>query len=132
MLFIGPEPLYSRMILFIISLLFFGFSISYKITKEFSNQKLYSVFGIVFYRTELKSEFPDYISIFSGSFSVNNDWSSVSALGTKERHDKVVVRFFTENRNTTLYITNRYDKALNTASDLSKLLDVEIHDATKE
>ncbi|WP_378180155.1 hypothetical protein [Aquimarina sp. SS2-1] len=107
------------------------FSVSYKINKDFKNKKLYAVFGLVLFESNLSFEFPDYISVFSGSFSINNDWATVSALGTKERHEKTVVRFFTENRKTTVFSTNNYTKALKKASELSDLLGVKMYDATK-
>ncbi|MHA7056912.1 hypothetical protein ACWGOQ_0006810 [Aquimarina sp. M1] len=131
MLFFGPEPIYTRILFLLGSLLVFGFSVSYKIKQDFNNEKLYSIFGLVVYKTELNLEFPDYISIFSSSFSLNNDWSTVSALGTKERHDKVVVRFFTNNRKVTLYKTNSDNMARKKAKALSDLLGLEVYDATK-
>ncbi|WP_298546900.1 hypothetical protein [uncultured Aquimarina sp.] len=132
MLFLGPEPFYTRLLFFIGSLFVFGFTTSYKINKDFNNEKLFSVFSLVLFRSKLEMEFPDYISVFSGSFSLDNEWGAVSAIGTKERHDKLVVRFFTDNRKVTLYKTDNYQKALKKAQELSELLDLEIHDATKQ
>ncbi|MBW1297552.1 hypothetical protein [Aquimarina litoralis] len=131
MLVFSKEELFSRILLFVVSFLFLGFSISYRIDKTFENHKVFSVFGLVFYKQKLDLEFPDYISVFAGSFSQNNEWSTVSALGTKERHEGYVVRFFKENRRETLFKTNKYDIALKKAEDLSKLLNVEIYNATK-
>ncbi|MFD2563526.1 hypothetical protein [Aquimarina rubra] len=131
MLFFGSEPLTPRILLFTGSLLVFGFGVSYKINKDFNNEKLFSVFGLVLYRAKLDLEFPDYISVFSGSFSLNNEWATVSALGTKERHEKIVVRFFTDNRKVTVYKTNTYNAAFEKARELSDLLSVEIYDTTK-
>ncbi|MBQ4820048.1 hypothetical protein [Aquimarina sp. MMG016] len=131
-LFAVSEPIFGRLAFFIVSLFVFGFSISFKINSDFDNEKLFSVFGIPLFKTKLSLEYPDYISVFSTSFSLDNEWGAVSAIGTKERHDKTVVRFFTENRNFTLYKTNTYQKALDKANELSGLLNVEIHDATKE
>ncbi|WP_299212930.1 hypothetical protein [uncultured Aquimarina sp.] len=132
MLFLGPEPFYTRILFFIGSLFVFGFATSYKINKDFDNQKLFSVFGLVLFRSKLKMEFPDYISVFSGSFSLDNEWGAVSAIGTKEIHEKLVVRFFTDNRKVTLYKTDNHQKALDKAKELSELLDLEIHDVTKQ
>ncbi len=131
-LFNETEPFLPRLIVFIITLLIFGFSTSYKISSDFNNQKLFSFFGIHFFSAKLDLDFPDYISIFSASFSLNNDWSTVSALGTKERHDKVVVRFFKGNRNFTVYKTGRYEAAVQKANELSALLNVEVQDMMKE
>jgi len=132
MLFFGPEPFFSRALLFSVAALVFGFSVSYKIKKDFDNQKIFSFFGIPIIKTAMQVDFPEYVSVFSGSFSANNDWSSVSALGTKERHEKTVVRFFTGNKKLTLYTTNKYSIALEKATALSKLLNVELYDAVKE
>lgn len=132
MLFFGNESLASRTFLFIGSLLVFGFSVSYRINEDFNNQKLFSVFGIVLFKTRLLLEFPEYISVFSASFSLDNDWGAIGALGTKERHEKMVVRFFKENKKITLYKTDSYQKALKKANALSTLLDVEVYDSTKE
>ncbi len=130
-LFTKSESLTIRILFFVTSLIVFGFSVSYKINEDFINEKLYSVFGLVLFKTKLDLEFPDYISVFSGSFSVNNEWATVSAIGTKERHENIVVRFFTENRKTTLYKTNDYKKAIDKANGLKELLEVDIYDMTK-
>ncbi len=131
-LFQTSEPILARLIFLTITLLIFGFSVSYKINGDFNNQKLFSVFGAVLFKTKLELDFPDYISVFSASLKLDNEWGAVSAIGTKERHDKLVVRFFNENKNFTLYKTENYQKALDKANALSTLLNVEVYDATKE
>ncbi|WP_109302045.1 hypothetical protein [Aquimarina sp. AU474] len=131
-LFNQTEPFLPRLILFIITLLIFGFSTSYKISSDFNNQKLFSFFGLSLFSIKLDLDFPDYISVFSASFSLNNDWSTVSALGTKERHNKVVVRFFKGNKNVTVYKTNKYQEAVEKANELRTLLNVEVHNMINE
>ncbi|MEW7289561.1 hypothetical protein [Aquimarina sp. 2304DJ70-9] len=131
-LFTTSEPLFSRIILLGVSLFVFGFSVSYKINMDFNNQKLFSVFGITIFKTKLKLEYPEYISVFSASYSLNNEWGSVAAIGTKERHDKVVVRFFTGNKNFTLYTTENYQVALDKANALSELLGIEIYNTVEK
>ncbi|GAA4273252.1 hypothetical protein U6A24_20065 [Aquimarina gracilis] len=131
-LLVISEPLLSRLLLFTISIVVFGFSVSYKINSDFNNQKLFSVFDIILFKTKLDLDFPDYVSVFSASFKLDNDWGAIGALGTKEKHDKIVVRFFTGNKNFTLYKTNKYEEAVNKANALSELLNVEVYDATKE
>jgi len=131
-LFMLSQPLLPRLVLFFIATLVFGFSVSYRINKDFKNQKLFSVFGITLFRSRLDLEFPDYISVFSGSFSLDNDWGAIGALGTKERHDKWVVRFFKENRKFTLFKTNNYQKAIDKGNALSNLLGIEIYDNSNE
>ncbi|WP_271770051.1 hypothetical protein [Aquimarina algiphila] len=131
-LFYTEESILSRLVFFFFSLIVFGYSVSYKINKDFNNQKLFSVFGFPVLKTKLNLDFPDYISVFSASFSLDNEWGTVSAIGTKERHSKIVVRFFTKNKNFTLYKTERYEKALKVAHELSELLEVEIYDTIKK
>jgi len=130
--FQNSEPLVSRILFLIGSLVLFGFSTSYEITENFQNKKLYSIFGVVVFSLKLELDFPDYISVFSGSFSVDNEWGAVSAIGTKERHEKLAVRFFTGNKYVSLFKTENYKEALEKAEELSKLLKVEIYDSTKE
>ncbi|GAA4279543.1 hypothetical protein [Aquimarina mytili] len=131
-LFFASEPLFSRLALFIISMFVFGFSISYQINQDFNNYKVFAVFGIIVYRTKLKIKFPEYISVFSTSLSLNNEWGSVAAIGTKERHDKIVVRFFTGNNKFTIFRTENYQDALDKANALGELLDIEIYNKIKE
>jgi len=131
-LFNETEPFLPRIILFFVTLIIFGFSISFKISKDFRNKKVYSCFGIPFFAVDLNLEFPDYISVFSASFKLNNEWSTVSALGTSEKHDRIVIRFFRNNKHHTVYKTKRYDDAVKIANKLGKMLNVEIHDAIKE
>ncbi|WP_074409875.1 MULTISPECIES: hypothetical protein [Aquimarina] len=131
-LFYTEEPILSRFIFLLLSLGVFGYSVSYKINRDFNNQKLFSFFGFPIFKTKLDLEYPDYISVFTTSFSLDNEWGAVSAIGTKERHSKIVVRFFTGNKNFTLYKTEKYEKASRKANELSKLLGVEIYDRSKE
>ncbi|WP_024768612.1 hypothetical protein [Aquimarina macrocephali] len=131
-LFYTEEPLLTRLIFLLLSLGVFGYSISYKINKDFNNQKLFLVFGFPIFKTKLDLEYPDYISVFTTSFSLDNEWGAVSAIGTKERHSKIVVRFFAGNKNFTLYKTEKDEKAYKKANELSELLGVEIYDSSKE
>lgn len=131
-LFQTSEPVLTRLIFLAITMLVFGFSVSYKINSDFNNQKLFSVFGITIFKVKLELDFPEYISVFSASFKLDNEWGAVSAIGTKERHDKTVIRFFTGNKNFTVYKTEKHQKAVEKANTLSKMLNVEIYDATKE
>ncbi|MBG6133061.1 hypothetical protein IWQ47_004605 [Aquimarina sp. EL_43] len=131
-LFYTEESILSRLLFLLSSLIIFGYSVSYKISGDFDNQKLFSVFGFPVFKIKLNLEYPDYISVFSTSFSLDNEWGAVSAIGTKERSPKIVVRFFTGNKNFTLYKTEKYDKASEKANELSELLGVEIYDRSKE
>ncbi|MBQ0733728.1 hypothetical protein [Aquimarina celericrescens] len=131
-LLVVSEPFLPRIILFSVSLFVFGFSTSFKISSAFDNEKLYCFFGITLFTTKLDIEFPDYISVFSTSLTSDNEWGAIAAIGTKERLDRFVVRFFTANKNFTLYRTSKQKIAQQKAESLSKLLNVELYDTTKE
>ncbi len=131
-LFMTSEPILSRLSLFFISVFIFGFSVSYKINHDFNNQKLFSVFGRTLFTVKLKLEYPEYISVFSASLSLDNEWGSIAAIGTKEKQDKFVVRFFTGNKNFTLYRTENYQEALDKAKELGELLELEIYNAVEK
>jgi len=131
-LFNQTEPFLPRVILFVVALLIFGFSVAFKISKDFKNKKVYSFFSIPFFAVDLNLEFPDYVSVFSTSFKLSNEWSTVSALGTSEKHDRVVIRFFKDNRHYTVYKTKYYKLAVEKANELGEMLNVEVYDAIKE
>ncbi len=131
-LFFATEPLQTRIIFFVCMVLINGFSVSYRIKENFENKKVFAIFGLPFFKTKLSVAFPDYISVFSASFSLDNEWGTIAAIGTQERQESVVIRFFTGNKHFTLYKTENYERALQMANELGEMLDVEVHDATKE
>ncbi len=67
-------PLFQKTIFLTISILLVGYSISYKITKDFKNQKLVSFFGIHLFEMKMELDFPEYISVFSATYSLDNEW----------------------------------------------------------
>ncbi|RZS99327.1 hypothetical protein [Aquimarina brevivitae] len=129
--FQSQEELTLRIFMFLIGLLVLGLSTSYRISANFQNKKVYSVFNVPLVKLKLKIPFPDYISISSGSFSSDNTYSSVAALGTKEVHQNYALRFFTGNKNNRIFMSESYVDVTEKASRLSELLHVEIYDATK-
>ncbi|TPN87846.1 hypothetical protein [Aquimarina algicola] len=131
-LLVSTGSIIPRILFFCVSMVVLGYSISYEIKENFLNRKHFSVFGVKIFSTALKLEYPDYISVFSTSSSINNEWGAIAAIGTKERHDNIVVRFFTDNRNFTLYRTNNYEEAFRKATTLQKILNIELYDNTKE
>ena len=124
----GEATWYEAVLMGMPGLLFFSYKRAYHITKDFKNYTMLSFFGIPFLKKELKLEFPDYISIFSTSFSQSNEWGTVSALGSKRSMDAIVIRFFKENRHSTLYRTKVYKEAKDVAHQLEALLNVKVHD----
>jgi len=87
---------------------------------------LFCFFGYPVLQLKLNIIYPEYVSIFSGNFSVDNNWSTVSALGTKERHSKNAVRFFSGNKYSTVYISLSFNDAEEIALQLSEMLEVEL------
>ncbi|KAA1247356.1 hypothetical protein [Aquimarina sp. RZ0] len=108
-----------------------GYSVSYEVRKDFKNYKHIMFFGVTVFKQKLIIDFPEYISVFSASFKQDNNWGTVSAMGTKGMYDAIVVRFFTMNSHFTVFNTSTYELALDTAKKLGMLLNVEIRDTTK-
>lgn len=124
------QLVFKLIILFIV-LAILATSVHYKIYTNFKNRKVYSVLGIPIFSLKLKILYPDYISVASGKFILNNDYSAVAALGTKERHQMYVLRFFNNNKHIKVYMSSSYIDVLDKARWLSAGLNKEIYDATK-
>jgi argininosuccinate synthase len=75
--------------------------------------------------------FPEYISIFSASFKKDNDWGAIAALGTQQKSQNIVIKFFRGHNNEIVYKSNNYDQSLEKANELSTLLGIRVHDAIK-
>ena len=132
-LLIGNNVLLSQiLILSFITILLIGYSVLYKIDKEFENYKLIRFLGITIWKQKITIEYPDYISVFSISFTQDNNWGTISSLGSQIKQNATVARFFSGSRYTTLYKSENYQSALDKANELSQLLNVEVYDATKE
>lgn len=125
--FISKFSVILGVLFFLIGLFLAGFSNAYRITKDFKNEKLFILYGRIFWRSKLDIEFPDYISVFHASF-VSRDKED----GSESRSKKWVVRFFKDNRFFTILEENDYHVALRNANELSELLGVEIYDSSKE
>ena len=130
--FIENAPTSQRIVLSILPVILFGYSVSYEITKKFKNQRVFSIFKIQVFKTTLKIDFPEYITVFGASFKQGNEWGTTSALGTTSKSDGFVIRFFKGNSKFTVYKTNNYELALEKAKQLANMLNVEIYDPSKE
>lgn len=115
-----------------IGLILLGYSVSYEIKKDFENHKHIMFFGFSVFKEKLVINFPEYISVFSASFKQDNTWGAVSAIGTKQRQDAIVIRFFSDTTHFTVFKTSSHTIAFDNAKKLKALLDVEIRDATKK
>ncbi|WP_299259159.1 hypothetical protein [uncultured Aquimarina sp.] len=131
LLLIGNSSLSQVLILLTIGVLLLGYSISYEVRVSFEVYRHLRFFNSTVYKVKKDLVFPEYISVFSALFTQDNEWGSVSALGTKEKHGSFVIRLFSENNKFTLFKTNNYETALLRAKELGELIDVEIYDATK-
>ncbi|PKV48741.1 hypothetical protein ATE84_0749 [Aquimarina sp. MAR_2010_214] len=125
--FISKFSIILGVLFFLIGLFLAGFSNAYRITKDFNNEKLFILYGRIFWRSKLDLEFPDYISVFHASF-VSRD----EVEGTEDKFKKWVVRFFSDNRFFTILEENDYHIALKSANELSELLGVEVYDRSKK
>ncbi len=114
-----------------IAILMLGYSVSYKIKSDFDNYKVINVFKVPLWNQRKAFIFPDYISVFSASYKKDNEWGAVSALGTKSKTQNVVIKFFSNRANEIVYKSNSYEDVLEKANELSKLLNVRIHDSVK-
>lgn len=130
-LLIDGEPFLFKIVFLVFSIFFFGYRITYKITNDFTNYKYISIFGFTLIRMKLRIEFPDYISVFATQLKVDNEWGAIAAMGTQEKHDKIVVRFFKGNSKFTVFRTNNYEDAIKKAKELSALLNIKINDVVK-
>jgi len=130
LLFKSYSTISQMLILFAIAIILLGYSVSYEIRKNFDVFKHLKFLGITIYKAKEDLAFPEYISVFSALFKQDNEWGSVSALGTQEKHSSFVIRLFNGNSKFTLFKTNNYQKAIVRANELSELLGVEVYDAT--
>ncbi len=130
---LNKESPWSQIItMVLIGLVLFGYSVSYEITKNFKSYKHFKMLGLIIWKQRITLDRPDYISVFSASFKQDNEWGTVSALGTKTRNNAIVIRLFKGNKYFTVYKTYRYENAIEKAQKLGALLGVEVYDATKK
>ncbi len=128
----NENPFLQILIMIIISSLLLGYSIIYEIRKDFVNYKCFALFGWTVWKQKLDIEYPEYISIFSASFKQDNEWGTVSALGTRIEDKSIVLRFFNDQRYFTAFKNNKYQKVLDKAKEVSELLEVEIYNAIEK
>lgn len=128
---IGNTVLSQFIILLSTGILLLGYRVTYRIHKNFKNQKIISLFGIPLLKMKMDIPFPEYISLFEGSFSIGNNWGPIASLGTSSKSEKIVIRLFSGIEKVTLFKSNNYKKAQNLAIELHQMLDVELIDKVK-
>lgn len=110
-----------------IALLLLGFNTEIEIFNIAKSKRNVKLFSLKLFSINMKIINPDYISVFGQSFSHDNDFSTVSALGSSTAFDLYVIRFFDENnRNQIVFKSKNRDEVLIKGSELSILLDVEL------
>jgi len=117
----------SGIILTVIGLLILGVNTEIEVFKNFDNKLNITLFNTKIFSIKKNLIYPEYISLFGLSFSSNNEFSTVSALGSTAEFDFYVIRFFGErNRNDVVFKSKNRDEVLIKGSELSILLDVEL------
>jgi len=125
-LFIMTQEL-SGIILTVISVLILGVNTEIEVFKNFENKLNITLFNTKLFSIKKDLIYPEYISLFGQSFSLDNEFSTVSALGSTAEFDFYVIRFFGErNRNNIVFKSKNKEEVLIKGSKLSTLLDVEL------
>ncbi len=128
----NENPFFQIVTMAILSIILLGYTVSYQIKKDFDNYKHITLFGLTVWKQKLDIDFPEYISVFSASYKQDNEWGTVSALGTRIENKLMVIRFFCQQKHFTVLKINNYNKAIDKANELGEMLNVKIYDATKE
>lgn len=114
------EPI--GLFIFLIGFLILTINTEIEVFKNFENK-----YNITLFSKNIELISPDYISLFSQSFSRSNDFSTVSALGTKSSYDFHVIHFFDENnRNEIIFKSKNKSEVLEKGIQLAELLNVEL------
>lgn len=125
-LFIMTQEL-SGIILTLIGLLVLGVNTEIEVFKNFDNKLNITLFNIKFFSVKKNLIYPEDISLFGQSFNSNNDFSTVSALGSTAEFYFYVIHFFGErNRNNVVFKSKKKEEVLIKGSELSILLDIEL------
>ena len=128
---VSANELLEFIILFSIALLLIGYKISYIIKEDFNNKKEYSFFCIPIFKSILKLDFPEYISLFGANYSKRNEWGPVAAIGTNSNADKIAINLFNGNKKVTLFTSGKYEVSKKLAEELREVLNVELIDNVK-
>lgn len=111
-------------VLAFISFVLLGYSISYEVTKTYSTYKSIRLYGVLIFKQSVSIIYPDYITVFSTSFSQNADWGSVAALGKKRSNVFFVVKLFKGNKHFTIFKSTSYVDVDAKARELSEFINV--------
>lgn len=117
-------PFSQLIVLFILSFVLLGYSVSFEVSENFKNYRCIRLFGVLFFKQSMTIFFPDYITVFSASFSQNADWSSVAALGKERSNVFFVIKLFKDNKHFSIFKSTSYVDVDAKARELSEFLNV--------
>lgn len=125
-IFIMTQEL-SGIILTVIGLLVLGVHTEIEVFKNFENKLNIILFNMKLFSIQTELIYPEYISLFGQSFSSDNEFSTVSALGSTASFDFYVIRFFGENnKNDIVFKSKNKEEVLIKGKQLANLLNVEL------
>jgi len=125
-LFIMTQEL-SGIILTVIGVLILGVNTEIEVFKNFDNKLNITLFNTKLFSIKKDLIYPEYISLFGQSFSSDNEFSTVSALGSTAEFDFYVIRFFGErNRNDVVFKSKNKEEVLSKGKQLSDFLNIEL------
>lgn len=109
-----------------LGLVLLGYSLTYEIHADYGNKRSYNLFGLPMYKTVLKVEFPDYISLFSARVGKDSGWGPIAAMGGSTGGKRYTVRMFKGRQHFTLYRSTDLEKTWEKSASLGKLLNVPV------
>ncbi|MGB0973693.1 MAG: hypothetical protein ACPGU9_01765 [Flavobacteriaceae bacterium] len=117
----------SGIVLTCIGLVVLGLQKELEVFKSFDNKMNFYFFNLKLYTVTKELVCPEYISLAAQSFSLSNDFNTVSALGSTAEIDFYVIRFFDENnRNDIIFKSKNKTEVLEKGTKLASLLNVEL------
>lgn len=123
------ESVFVGLACIILGLIVFSLNKSLIITKTFKCYYEIKSFSFSLFKIKRKLFFPDYVSLFFQSFiQPNNVGFSPKVLGDS-RFKLYTIKFFKDHKNVIIFTSSNKNEAINLAVDLTKMLDVELHNA---
>ncbi|NJB71478.1 hypothetical protein GGR42_001940 [Saonia flava] len=122
----NPLAWHQAITMSVLGVLLLGYSVTYSINNQFEAWRHFQIFGISVYKSKLRIEFPEYITVFSLKHKQSSDWGPVAAMGTGRKGDSYVIRIFKGNKHFTLYRACSLEKARDKAKELSSLTGIQL------
>ena len=133
LVFISGASYFLVLFFILIGLFFFGFNMKIKIENPFENsERQFCVFNFKIVSSKLNFPYPDYISVFSTTLKGSNEYGAISAMGSTSKHDKIVLKLFSDNKNISIYSGESYEEALNRAHFIKDILNIDLYNPIAE